>query len=167
MTSSPCDSEPRDIIDRSDLVRLVDRFYEKVRADAKLGPVFDNVAQVDWSKHLPKLYDFWDTVLFRANTFRGNLVGAHARLIPEAGMKQELFDHWLALFRQTVEENFSGIKAGHIIRCAEDMAAVIHGKIHGIPDARFDPAKLTDEQRQRYAKYREGAAASQPQERAS
>jgi hemoglobin len=163
MTSASPAAELPDITDRADLVRLVDGFYARVRSDAKLGPVFDDVAQVDWAKHLPKLYDFWDTVLFRANTFRGNLVGAHARLIPEAGMKQELFDHWLALFRQTVEENFSGVKAGHIIRCAEDMAAVIHGKIHavpacggGIPDARFDPARLTDEQRQRYAKYREG-----------
>jgi hemoglobin len=156
MTAASSTAELPDITDRADLVRLVDRFYERVRSDEKLGPVFDEMARVDWAKHLPKLYDFWDTVLFRANTFRGNLVGAHARLIPEAGMKQELFDHWLALFRETVEENFSGIKAGHIIRCAEDMAAVIHGKIHGIPDARFDPAKLTDEQRQRYAKYREG-----------
>lgn len=160
MTASSSTTDLPDITGRADLVILVDRFYAHVRSDSRLGPVFDEIAQVDWARHLPKLYDFWDSVLFRANTFRGNLVGAHARLIPEAGMDRSLFDHWLALFRRTVAENFSGPKAGHIIRCAEDMAAVIHGKIHGIPDARFDPAKLTDEQRQRYAKYREGAAAS-------
>jgi len=109
---------------------------------------------VNWEKHLPKLYDFWDTVLFRANTFRGNLIGAHAQLIPTAGMRQELFDHWLTLFRATVAENFSGPKAGHIVRCAEDMANVIYSKIHHVPDPRFDPAKLTPEQRARYANYR-------------
>jgi len=100
------------------------------------------------------LYDFWDTVLFRANTFRGNLIGAHAKLIPAAGMGRELFDHWLDLFRATVAENFSGPNAGHIVRCAEDMANVISSRIHHIPDPRFDPAKLTPEQRARYASYR-------------
>jgi len=145
---------PRDITGRDDIVVLVDRFYARVRADDRLGFVFNDVARVDWGKHLPKLYDFWDTVLFRANTFRGNLLGAHAQLIPEAGMDRELFDHWLALFRKTVTDNFSGPNAEHIVRCAEDMASVIHGKIHGIPDRRFDPARLTEEQRQRYAKYR-------------
>jgi hemoglobin len=154
MASPASPTQLRDITGRDDIVVLVDRFYARVRADDRLGFVFDDVARVDWNKHLPKLYDFWDTVLFRANTFRGNLLGAHAQLIPEAGMDRELFDHWLALFRKTVADSFSGPNAGHIVRCAEDMAAVIHGKIHGIPDARFDPAKLTDEQRQRYAKYR-------------
>jgi hemoglobin len=154
MASSTSHAESRDITGRDDIVVLVNRFYACVRDDDRLGFVFDDVARIDWDRHLPKLYDFWDTVLFRANTFRGNLVGAHAHLIPEAGMDRELFDQWLALFRKTVAENFFGPNAEHIVRCAEDMAAVIHGKIHGIPDARFDPARLTDEQRQRYAKYR-------------
>jgi hemoglobin len=143
-----------DITGRPDLVILVDRFYDRVRKDDRLGFVFDEVAQVDWARHLPKLYDFWDTVLFRANTFRGNLIGVHAQLIPAAGMDRELFEHWLTLFRQTVAENFEGPKAGHILRCAEDMANVIYSKIHNVPDPRFDPAKLTPEQRARYANYR-------------
>jgi len=143
-----------DITGRPDLVILVDRFYDRVRKDDRLGFVFDEVAQVDWARHLPKLYDFWDTVLFRANTFRGNLIGTHAQLIPAAGMDRELFEHWLTLFRQTVAENFEGPKAGHLLRCAEDMANVIYSKIHHVPDPRFDPAKLTPEQRARYANYR-------------
>jgi hypothetical protein len=34
------------------------------------------------------------------------------------------------------------------------MAKVIHAKINAIPDERFDPRKLTPEQRARYAAYR-------------
>jgi hypothetical protein len=34
------------------------------------------------------------------------------------------------------------------------MAKVIHAKINAIPDERFDPMKLTPEQRARYASYR-------------
>lgn len=144
-----------DIADRSDLVRLVDTFYIKVRADKALGHVFDEVAQVNWETHLPKLYDFWDSVIFRAGNFRGNPMAAHAKLAPLTDMGWPLFERWLELFKETVGEMFSGERAGHIVRCAEDMANVIYSRIHGVLDRRFDPAKLTPEQRARYASYRE------------
>lgn len=134
---TPSTTERSDITGRPDIVLLVDRFYDRVRADERLGFVFDEVAAVNWDTHLPKLYDFWDTVLFRANTFRGNMIGAHAQLIPGAGMDRELFDRWLGLFRQTVEENFDGPNAQHIVRCAEDMANVLHSRIHRLPDPRL------------------------------
>jgi hemoglobin len=144
-----------DILGRPDIERLVNAFYTKVRADAPLGHVFDGVAQVNWETHLPKLYDFWDTVLFRAGTFRGNPIAAHAKLLDRADLGWLMFERWLAMFRETVEELFAGENAGHIIRCAEDMARVIHSKIHNIPNPRFDPSQLTLEQKARYAKYRE------------
>lgn len=147
-------SSKPDILGRPDLVKLVDAFYAKVRADAPLGHVFDEVAKVDWENHLPKLYDFWDTVLFRAGSFRGNPIGAHAGLLAGSGMEWPLFERWLELFRETVNEHFSGENAGHIIRCAEDMARVLHSKIHQIPNPRFDATRLTPEQKTRYASYR-------------
>ncbi len=147
-----------DITGRDDLVRLVDAFYAKVRADQELGHVFDGVAKVNWERHLPKLYDFWDTVLFRAGAFRGNPIAAHANLIPLTNMGWPLFERWLEIFQATVDERFSGERAGHIVRCAEDMAGVIYSRIHGVPDPRFDPARLTPEQRARYSNYRNPAA---------
>ena len=148
-----------DILGRPDIVKLVDAFYGKVRADAPLGHVFDGVAKVDWETHLPKLYSFWDTVLFRAGTFRGNPLAAHLKLVEQTDMGWPLFERWLELFRETVSENFAGENAGHIIRCAEDMARVIHSKIHAIPDIRLDPSRLTGEQKTRYASYRQAPAA--------
>jgi hemoglobin len=144
-----------DLVGHPDIVRLVDAFYAKVRADAPLGHVFDSVAKVNWETHLPKLYAFWDTVLFRAGTFRGNPLAAHLKLVEQTDMGWPLFERWLELFRATVDENFAGENAGHIVRCAEDMARVIHSKIHAIPDARMNPARLTPEQKARYANYRE------------
>lgn len=144
-----------DILGRADILRLVNAFYAKVRADEPLGHVFDEVAKVNWETHLPKLYDFWDTVLFRAGTFRGNPIAAHMKLIDQADLSWPMFERWLELFRATVDELFVGENAGHIVRCAEDMAKVIHSKIHAIPNSRFDPARLTPEQKARYASYRE------------
>jgi hypothetical protein len=34
------------------------------------------------------------------------------------------------------------------------MANVIYSKINAVPDPRFDPANLTPEQRERYARYK-------------
>jgi hemoglobin len=147
--------EKHDIHGRPDIVTLVDTFYGKVRADVPLGHIFDGVAKVDWEHHLPKLYDFWDTVLFRAGSFRGNPIAAHAKFIESADLGWPMFERWLGLFRETVNELFAGENAGHIIRCAEDMARVIHSKIHAIPNPRCDPANLTPAQKARYASYRE------------
>ena len=144
-----------DLTDRVGIIRLVDRFYERIREDGLLGPIFSEVAQVNWETHLPKMYDFWDTVLFRSGTYRGNPLSAHAKLVPKTDMSRAKFDHWLELFRETVAELYEGENAGHIVRCAEDMANVLYSKINNVPDPRFDPANLTDEQRARYAAYKE------------
>lgn len=146
---------PPDITGRDDLIVIVDAFYTKVRRDPRLAPVFDDIAQVDWESHLPKLYDFWDTVLFRAGTFRGNPMAAHANLVARAGIDWPLFERWLELFRETVHEHYQGDRAGHLIRCAEDMAKVIHGKIHATPEADVARERLTPEQRARYRAYRD------------
>jgi len=153
-STSESGSPKADILGRPEIVKLVDAFYTRVRADAPLGHVFDVVANVDWVTHLPKICDFWDTVLFRAGTFRGNLLAAHARLLAETDMSWPLFERWLKLFRETVDEIFAGENAEHIVRCAEDMAKVIHSKIHAIPNPRFDPERLTPGQKERYASYR-------------
>ena len=148
-------TDTTDILGREEIIRLVDRFYEKVRKDETLGFIFDKVAGIDWDAHLPKMYAFWQTVLFRDGGFRGDPIGKHARLVPLTHMGREQFDRWLEIFEETVDELFTGENATHIKACATDMANVIHSKINAIPDARFDPAKLTDEQRAKYAAYRE------------
>lgn len=152
-----------DIQGRDEIVQLVDRFYDVVRQDDLLGFIFDEVAGIDWDAHLPKMYAFWETVLFRSGGYKGNPLAAHAKLTPLTSMGREQFDRWLELFTATVDANFSGENADHIKRCADDMANVIHSKINKIPDTRFDPANLTPEQRERYASYREGNPKQSPQ----
>ena len=38
---------------------MVRRFYADVTQDDLLGPMFNEVARVHWSEHLPKLTAFW------------------------------------------------------------------------------------------------------------
>jgi len=118
-----------DILGRPEIVRLVDRFYEKVRADDMLGPIFTDIAKVDWDTHLPKLYAFWQTVLFGDGGFRGNPMGAHFKLAMQTSMDWSRFERWLKLFHETVDELFLGENATHIKRVADDMAKTIHTRL--------------------------------------
>lgn len=150
------DPPPRktDILGRAEIETLVNTFYGRVRSDDLLGFIFDDVAKTNWEAHLPKMYAFWETVLFGTGGFSGNPLAAHAKLVPLTPMGREQFGRWLNLFCATVDELFVGEKAEHIKRGAEDMAHVIYSRINQVPDPRFDPDTLTPEQRERYSRYR-------------
>lgn len=124
-----------DIRGREEIELLVSRFYAAVRRDGVLGPVFDEIAQVNWEEHLPKICDFWETVLFRTGSYRGNPLTVHRHLAGRTTMDREMFDQWLRLFTSTVDRHFEGVNAEHIKRVAEDMADVIHRRLHELPQA--------------------------------
>jgi len=134
---------------------LVNAFYERVKDDELLGFIFEKVAAVDWSTHLPKMYAFWEKVLFRTGSYTGNPLAVHARLLPLTSMGRPQFDRWLEIFQGTVDDLFAGPNAEHIKNSASDMANVIYSRLNGVADPRFDPANLTAEQRSRYAAYRQ------------
>lgn len=76
---------------------LVERFYARVREDDQLGPIF-NRAVTDWDAHLEKLCRFWSSVTLMSRKYKGTPMQVHAGL-PD--ISAALFDHWLALFRDT------------------------------------------------------------------
>jgi hemoglobin len=83
---------------------LVDQFYAKVRQGAELSPVFARAIPDDaWPNHLAVITDFWSSVMLRTGRYRGNPLAAHQRV---AGINAELFDRWLALWRETAHELF-------------------------------------------------------------
>jgi hemoglobin len=105
-----------DIASRADIERLVNGFYDRVRRDDLLGPIFDDVAQTDWAHHLPKMYAFWEGVLFGAPGFRGNPLAIHRALARRVPLGPREFGRWLALFHATIDDAFAG-------PCAEDAKA--------------------------------------------
>ena len=125
-------STPRpDLCDRIDIERLVKDFYGRVRADNLLGPVFDDIAKVDWETHIPKIADFWETALFRKGTYKRNPLRPHLQLSQKTSMDKEKFDRWLELFFATVDTHFSGENADHIKGIAADMSQVMQRRIEG------------------------------------
>lgn len=97
----------RDIETLEDVKTLVDAFYAKVNRDELLAPIFNETANVDWAQHLPKMYRFWESMLFGTGNYQGAPFPKHAVLPVE----QTHFERWLALFVETLDENFSGEKS--------------------------------------------------------
>lgn len=83
------------------LARLVDAFYARVRADASLGPVF-NDAIGDWPEHLEKLAAFWSSVMLTSGRYKGQPVPAHIK--HKSRITPALFDRWLALWARTTDD---------------------------------------------------------------
>ena len=83
------------------LRQLVDVFYERVRRDEEIGPIF-NDAVSDWPHHLDKITDFWHSVMFGSGRYPGGLMMRH--FMHRDRIKPEHFERWLALWRMTTAE---------------------------------------------------------------
>ncbi|WP_291102766.1 MULTISPECIES: group III truncated hemoglobin [unclassified Flavobacterium] len=116
-----------DIKNRSDIEKLVNAFYDKIKTDAKISYFFNDVAKVNWEEHLPKMYDFWENILFSTGNYNGNPMETHEELHKKREMNRGHFQHWNALFDETVDELFAGVKAEEIKQRAINIsAAMIH-----------------------------------------
>lgn len=111
-----------DIIDRNDVMKFVDRFYDKVKEDSLLGPEFSHV---NWSHHLPVMYSFWCSMLLGEQSYRGNPLQRHMAL----PIGTEHFNRWLQLFRETIDENFFGVNAREMKMRAQAIARVFQIKM--------------------------------------
>lgn len=116
----------KDITAREDIQVLVDAFYDKVQADEKLAPVF---IHVNWEKHLPVMYNFWSSMLFGEQSYRGNPFEKH-RTLP---IDVKHFSQWLKLFVETVDSHFIGSKADEIKQRAQAIAGVFQHRMNLFP----------------------------------
>jgi len=120
-----------DIISRKDIELLMEKFYDKVKKDDTIGPVFNDVAKVNWAHHIPIICDFWETLLLDSASYRRNLMEVHINLNRKIPLEDRHFHVWLKLFTDTVDEYFAGEKAGQAKKKAESIAALMQFKIKG------------------------------------
>lgn len=119
-----------DINTRADIILLVDSFYQHVQLNDKIGPIFTQIAKVDWQHHLPKMYDFWESILFGKAIYKGNPMLTHFALNDKIALQAEAFDTWKNLFYQTVDELFTGPNADLIKQKAQSIADLMHFKLN-------------------------------------
>lgn len=103
-----------EIQNREDVFLLVNTFYNKVKKDNFIGPIFLNaIAEDEWEGHLEKLTDFWETNLFFAQKYKGNPMKVHRQLdvVNNYSISQKHFGKWLEIWISTIDELFYGEKA--------------------------------------------------------
>ncbi len=92
-------------ITKDQISDLVDQFYEKIRDDERLGPIFANAinasSEGNWDPHLEKMKRFWASVLLKTGEYKGQPVVVHNGL-PD--LQENDFSLWLKMFARTVEE---------------------------------------------------------------
>ncbi len=121
-----------DILNREDLLLLMDRFYSKALTDATIGHYFTEVVQLSLQKHIPVITDFWETILFDTGKYYGNTMKVHEDLNQKSPFVSEHFNRWMAMFKETVDENFEGNNAEKIKQRAISIATVMNIKmVHG------------------------------------
>lgn len=94
----------RDIQSKEDIGTIVNSFYQKVILDDVIGPFFKHF---DFETHIPKMIHFWSFVLLEEPGYTTNVTEKHMKM----PLKQIHFDRWIALFSQTVDDNFQGLKS--------------------------------------------------------
>ncbi len=102
------------------IIKMVDHFYDKVKAHQSLGPIFHGAIGDSWSDHMPKMYKFWSSVLNSTGAYTGNPMRVHMSL--PGKIEPVNFGEWLTLFRETLDDLFSAEDADFIYEKAERIA---------------------------------------------
>ena len=120
----------RDIQNREDVQLLIDTFYSRAKTDPLIGHFFTEVVVLIWEKHMPTMYDFWESTLFNTWSYKGNPMQKHLELNLKSALKPEHFKQWLALFHQTADSLFAGEKVELAKTRSLSIATMIQVKIH-------------------------------------
>lgn len=117
--------EVRKSFDDESIERLVRGFYERIREDEELGPIFARRIE-DWEPHLQRMMMFWTTIL------RGEARYQHGPKGPPpvvhrgiAELRRRHFVRWLALFAEEAKRVFPGEAALFVIGRSEGMGRAL------------------------------------------
>jgi hemoglobin len=100
--------------------RVVDKFYEKLRKDPALGPVFEGAVGNDWDAHMDRIHSFWLTATRIGGRYEGrNFMPAHLK---QDSITATLLPRWLLVFAETASEICPPEGAVVLVDIAERMA---------------------------------------------
>jgi len=127
----------RDIENRDDIENLVNSFYEHVRNDEIIGHFFTKIVNVNWESHLPKMYDFWESLIFTNGVYRGNPMLKHLDLNKKSPLNKEHFAHWLKLWQATLTALYKGPNTNIAYAKAEQIAGLIQYKVEHMKSGKY------------------------------
>ncbi|MBK5221463.1 MAG: group III truncated hemoglobin [Acidimicrobiia bacterium] len=108
-----------DLDTRTQIHDFIVGFYRAIIFDEVLEPVFDEVAEVDWAAHIPRLVDYWCRVLLGDPSYVGAMFAVHQHVHDIEAFRPEWFDRWHQLFVDTLVAGWSGPNAERAVAHAE------------------------------------------------
>lgn len=108
-------------ITRTEIQRLVKHFYNAVRRDPVLAPVFaQSVQPDDWPAHEEKITRFWANAILHERDYSGNPMQAHR---DQGHVHTDHFPIWLDLFEHSARQVLPAPKAEAFTRLARRIGA--------------------------------------------
>ncbi len=138
---------PTSAVTEASIGQLIDIFYDRIRRDPVLGPVFEAAIAPDkWTAHLATMRRFWSSVMLASGRYSGNPVAVHRAV---AGLDRPMFERWLSLFTATAQDLFEPAIAAQFTVKAQRIAgslelAIFHrlgAPPDGLPPRRGTAAK--------------------------
>lgn len=114
----------KDIQTEDDVKLFCDEFYRKLLADDRINRHF---LHLDMMTHMPKIYNFWNSILLGLSIYKGNMIESHKSL----ELSKEDFPIWLRHFESTIRNHFEGEKADEAISRANTIAMTMRYKLLG------------------------------------
>jgi hemoglobin len=121
-----------DLTTRRAVHDLVVNFYREVALDDVLAPVFNEVAEVDWGRHIPLLIDYWCRILLGDESYQGTLLGAHQHLHDQEPLRAAHFDRWYTLWVRAIDDCWCGPHADKAKSHAAKIAGTLARRVPAI-----------------------------------
>lgn len=115
----------KDIENIEDIKLMVNTFYERIKLNEVLGPIFAERINDRWPEHLEKMYRFWQTILLEEHTYNGAPFPPHAKM----PIDESHFIIWVGIFTKTVDDLFEGEVANEAKKRGTLMAALFNSKL--------------------------------------
>ena len=110
---------------------LVVAFYREIVFDDLLGPLFEEVAETDWTEHIPRLINYWCRILLGERNFTGPLIEAHREVHRREALRDEHFERWHRLWVMSIDERWAGPHADHAKAHATATLGLISRRLRG------------------------------------
>ena len=136
--SAPRDDAPgaastRPDLRDEDIHAVLVAFYDVVERDPMLAPYF---AGIDMPAHIPRIADFWSTLIFHSGRYSGNAFRPHLDM---PGLTAEHFARWLATLERTVDARHAGPKAELMKEMGHRVAYSMQLRLGIAPTAEYRP----------------------------
>lgn len=127
-----------DIHSIEDVRVLVDSFYDDVRKNPVIGPIFIGAIRDRWPEHIETMVRFWQTIILGEHTYTGNPFPLHTKM----PLQQKHFDTWLQLWTAAIDRYFAGEKAESTKSRARQLAIMFESKLN---NPLYNPGKFRQE----------------------